>query len=125
MSNLTKKHLILQEKYNVSFGFKPGSNYSGSFLLLWSPKLKPAAKRITSSTDFQLLNFVKLDWFVINIYAYPNSFQAISNSLKISIRFLPRHSKTIMRRDSNALNYEKLNSSSVLKLLSSRIKRFT
>ena len=70
-------------------------------------------KRIASSTGFQLLIFAKLDWFVINVYANPNSFQATLNSLKVSIRFLPNKSKNIMTGDFNALSYDNLNSSSI------------
>ena len=62
ISKLTNIHLSLLDKYNVLFDFIPGSNNSGG--------LSPA-KRIASSTGFQLLKFVKLDWFVINVYANP------------------------------------------------------
>ena len=83
------------------------------------------AKRIASSTGFQLLKFVKLDWFVIKVYANPNSFQATLNSLKLSIRFLPNKSKLIMTGDFNALSYDNINSSSIIKFKDARIKRFT
>ena len=116
--------MSLLDKYNVLFDFIPGSNNSGGFLTLLSSNLSPA-KRIASSTGFQLLNFVKLNWFVINVYANPNSFQATLNSLKLSIRFLPNNSKIIMMGDFNALSYDNINSSSILKLNDARIKRFT
>ena len=90
--------------------------------MLWSSNLS-LAKRIASCTGFQLLKFVKLDWFVIHIYANPISFRATLNSLKLSIRFLPNKSKIIMS-DFNALNYDNINSSSILKLNHARIKRF-
>ena len=69
-----------------------------------------SCKKNASSTGFQLLKFVKLDWFVINVYANPNSFQA---TLKI-----------IMTGDFNALSYDNIGSSSILKLNDARIKRF-
>ena len=124
ISKLTNIHLSLLDKYNVLFDFIPGSNNSGGFLTLWSSNLSPA-KRIASSTGFQLLKFVKLDWFVINVYANPISFRATLNSLKLSIRFLPNKSKIIMMGDFNALSYDNINSSSILKLNDARIKRFT
>ena len=83
------------------------------------------AKRVASSTDFHVLKFFKLDWFVINVYANPNSFKATLNSLKLSIRFLPNKLKTIMPADFNALSYDNIHSSSLLKLIDARIKRFT
>ena len=66
-----------------------------------------------------------IDWFVINVYANPISFRATLNSLKLSIRFLPNKSKIIMMGDFNALSYDNINSSSILKLNDARIKRFT
>ena len=124
ISKLTNIHLSLLDNDNVLFDFTPGSNNSGGFLMLWSSNLSPA-KKIASSTGFQLLNFVKLDWFVINVYANPNSFQATLNSLKLSIRFFPYNSKIIMMGDFNALSYDNINSSSILKLNDARIKPFT
>ena len=72
-----------------------------------------------------MLNFVKLDWFVINVYANPNSFQATLNSLKLSIRFLPNQSKTIKTGDFIALSFNNINISSIPNLNDARIKRFT
>ena len=109
ISKHTHIHLSLLDKYNVLFDFIPGSINSGGFLTLWSSNLSPA-KRIASSIGFQLLKFVRLDWFVINVYANPNSFQATMNSLKLSIRFLPNKSKIIMTGDFNALSYDNCNS---------------
>ena len=63
VSSLKKIHLSLLDKYNVSFDFIPGSNNSGGVLTLWSSNLSPA-KRIASSTGFQILKFVKLDWLL-------------------------------------------------------------
>ena len=83
------------------------------------------AKRIASSTGFQLLKFVKIDWFVINVYANPISFRATLNSLKLSIRFLTNKSKIIMMGDFNTLSYDNINSSSIFKLNDAHIKRFT
>ena len=68
ISKLTNIHLSLLDKYNVLFDFIPDSNNSGGFLTLWSSNLSPA-KRIASNTGFQMLKFVKLDWFLINVYA--------------------------------------------------------
>ena len=116
--------MSLLDKYNVFFNFIPGSKNCGGFLILWSSNLSPA-KRIASSTGFQLLIFVKLNWFVINVYANPNSFQATSNSLKLSIRFLPKKLKFFMTGDFKALSYDNINSSSILKFNDARIKRFT
>ena len=82
-------------------------------------------KRIASSTGFQLLIFAKLDWFVIDVYAIPNSFPATLNSLKVSIKFLPNKSKNIMTGDFNALSYDNFNSSSILNLYDARINQFT
>ena len=73
ISNLTNINLSLLDKHKVSFVFITSSNNSGGFLMLWSSNLSPA-ERIASITGFQLLKFVKLDWFVINVYANPNSF---------------------------------------------------
>ena len=123
ISKLTIIHLSLLDKYNLIFDFIPGSNNSGGFLTLWSSNLSPA-KRIASSTGCELLKFVTLDWFIINVYANPNAFQAFLNSLKLSIRFLPKKLKTIMMDDFNALSYDNINSSSILKLNDARIKRF-
>ena len=124
ISKLTSIHLSLLDKYNVLFDFIPGSNNSGDFLTLWSSNLSHA-KRIASSTGFQLLEFVKLDWFVINVYANPISFRATLNYLKLSIRFLPNKSKIIMMGNFNALSYDNINSSSIIKLNDARIERFT
>ena len=82
-------------------------------------------KKIASSTGFQLLIFAKLDWFVIDVYANPNSFPATLNSLKVSIRFLPNKSKNIMTGNFNALSYDNFNSSSILNLYDARVKHFT
>ena len=124
ISKLTNIHLSLLDKYNVLFDFIPGSNNSGGFLTLWLSNLSPA-KRIASNTSFQLLNFVQLDLFVINVYANPNLIQATLNSLKSSIRVLPNNLKIIMMGDFNALSYDNINSSSILKLNDTRIKRLT
>ena len=83
-----------------------------------------SCKKIASSTGFQLLKFVKLDWFVINVSTNPNFFQATLNSLKLGIRFLPNKLKIIMTVDLNALSYDNNNSSSKLKLNDARIKLF-
>ena len=124
ISKLTNIHLSLLDKFNVLFDLIPGSKNSGGFSTLWSSDLSPA-KRTASSTGFQLLKFVNLDWFVINVYANPISFRATLNSLKLSIRFLPNKSKHIMMGDFNALSYDNINSASILKLTDARIKRFT
>ena len=121
---LTNIHRNLLDKYRVLFDFVQGSKNSGGFLTLWLSNLSPA-KRIASSTGFQLLKVLKLDWFVINVYANPNTVQAILNFLKLSIRFLTKKLKTIMTRDFNALSYDHINSSSKLQLNDARIKRFT
>ena len=124
INKITNIQLSLLDKDNVLFDFTPGSNNSGGFLMLWSSNLSPA-KKVASSTGFQLLNFVKIDWFVINVYANPNSIQATLNSLKLSIKFFPNNSKIIMMGDFNALSYDNINSSSILKLNDARIKPFT
>ena len=75
---------------------------------------------------FSMLKLVKLDSFVINVYANPNSLQAILNSsLKLSIRFLFNQSKTIMTGDFKALSYGNINSSSIHELNDARIKQLT
>ena len=105
-SILTNIHQMLLVKYNVSFDFIPSSDNSGSFLTLWSSNFRAA-----SNTNFQMLKFVKLDWFVINLYAKSNFFQATLNSLKLSIRFFTHSIKTIMAVDFIALSYGNYNSS--------------
>ena len=98
---LTNIHLSLLDKYNVLFDFIPGSNDSGGFLMLWSSNLSPT-KRIASSTGFQLLNLVKLDYLLSTVMQTQIEFK--QNSLKLSIRFLPNISKIIMMDDFNALD---------------------
>ena len=123
VSSLTNLHLSALDKYNVSFDFIRGSVLSGDFSTLWPSNLS-FAKRSASSTGAQMFYFVKLDWFIINVCANPNSFQATLYLLRLSIRFLPLQSKTIMTGNFNALSYDNKNISSILKLNDARIKRF-
>ena len=96
-----------------------GSKNFGGFLTLCSSILSP------TSTGCQIVGIVKLDWIFINIYANPKSFQAILNSLKLSLIFLLNHSKIIMTGDFIALSYGNFNSSSIFKLYDARIKPIT
>ena len=124
VSNLTNIYRSLLNKYNFFLDFLPGSINSSGFSTLWSSNLSPA-KKIASTAGFQLLKIVKNDWFVINVYANPNSFNTNSNSLKVSIRFSPKKSKIIMTGDFNAMSYDNINSSSLPKVIDTRINRFT
>ena len=120
---LSRSHETVLEQYKLRYHLVPAINCSGGLVTVWSEELK-TDNQILQSRDHSGINFTELNLTVFNVYLNTSSYCEKLKQLSSNLSKLNTERSIVLAGDFNAFSHDSRNTSTALRSVDDRVKRF-